>query len=296
MRPPELRALLDRRVVLLDGGMGSMLIAAGLEPGRAPEWWNLEHPERVEAVQRAYVEAGSDVVHTNTFGGSPLRLAAGGLAGRCREVAARAVEIARAACAGRALVAGDIGPSGHLLPPVGTATLDELADGFAEQAGALAEAGVDLISIETMSDLREALAAVAAARATGLAVVAMMTFERRKRGTFTVMGDPLVPSLAALAGAGADAAGCNCSVAADDMLAMVVEAAAASTVPLAAQPNAGQPRLTADGVAYDADPAAFARALAAMAAAGARLVGGCCGTTPDFIRAARTALDAGAAR
>ena len=102
MRPPELRTLLDRRVVLLDGGMGSMLIAAGLEAGRAPEWWNLEHPGRVEAVHRAYVEAGSDVVHTNTFGGSPLRLAAGGLAGRCREVNARAVEIARTACASRA--------------------------------------------------------------------------------------------------------------------------------------------------------------------------------------------------
>ncbi len=269
-----------------------MLIAAGLEPGGAPERWNLERSDRVEAVHRAYVEAGSDAVHTNTFGGNPLRLAATGMPGRCREVNLAAVAIARRACDGRALVAGDVGPTGHMLPPLGTATVDELREAFRAQVEALAEGGVDLISIETMSDRREALAAVEAARATGLAVHAAMTFERRRRGVFTIMGDPLVATLLELAGAGAAAVGCNCSVTSDEMLEMVREAASRLPVPLSAQPNAGRPRIGAAGVEYDATPGRFARDLAAMAEAGAALLGGCCGTTPEFIREARGALAA----
>lgn len=290
MRPAELAARLGERVLLLDGGMGSLLIAAGLEPGRAPEWWNLEHPDRVAAAHRAYVESGSDIVHTNTFGGNPLRLAAGGLAGRCREVNRRAAELARGAANGRALVAGDIGPTGHMLPPVGTATVAELTAAFAEQVEALVEGGVDLLSIETMSDLREARAALAAARASSLPVLVSMTFETRRRGVFTIMGDPLVGSLSTLAAEGATAVGCNCSVTSAEMLAMVRAAAPVLAAPLVAQPNAGQPRVTPDGVAYDASPDAFARDLLAMVAAGARAVGGCCGTTPAFIAAARAAL------
>ncbi len=290
MKPEELRALLDERVLLLDGGMGTLLMAAGLERGRAPEWWNLEHPERVEAANRFYVDAGSDVVHANTFGATPPKLAASGLAGRCREVNAAAVAIARRACGSKALVAGDVGPTGLMLTPVGNATIDQIADAYREQAQALAEAGADLISIETQYDLREATAAVEAAAATGLAVIASMTFEARKRGFFTIMGDPLAASLAALAEAGAAAVGCNCSVTSDVMLRMVEEAARSVQVPLSAQPNAGQPRVTPDGVAYDAAPERFAADLAAMARTGARLLGGCCGTTPEFIRLARAAL------
>ncbi len=291
MRPSELAALLRHHVVVLDGGLGSMLIAAGLPGGRAPEWWNLEHPDRVAAVHRAYVAAGSEIVHANTFGANPARLAAAGLGGRCREINAAAVALARDACAGRAWVAGDVGPTGDMLPPLGTATESELRAAFQEQAEALAEAGADLISIETMSDLREALAAVAAARTTGLGVHASMTFAVRPRGVFTVMGNPLVPSLAALATAGADAVGCNCTVTSTEMLAMVREAAPQLAVPLWAQPNAGQPTLTPEGVRYDTDPEAFARDIAAMVTAGARAVGGCCGTTPAFLASVRAALE-----
>jgi 5-methyltetrahydrofolate--homocysteine methyltransferase len=290
VNPDELRARLADRVLLLDGGLGSMLIAAGLEAGQAPDWWNLRHPERVAAVHRAYADAGADIVHTNTFGGNPARLAAAGLAGHCAEVNAAAAAIATRAVAGRALIAGDIGPSGHALPPVGSADLDELREGFRLQARALAGAGVDLLSIETMSDVREAVAAVEAAVETGLAVIASMTFEARRRGTFTVMGDPLVASLERLAAAGAVAVGLNCSVTADVMAGMVREAAAALGVPLAAQPNAGQPEMTADGVVYRADPEEFARQAVALVEAGARLVGGCCGTTPAFIERAAAAL------
>jgi 5-methyltetrahydrofolate--homocysteine methyltransferase len=296
VRPDEVRSRLSERVLLLDGGMGSLLMAAGLERGRAPEWWNLEHPERVEGAHRSYAEAGSDMVHTNTFGASPPKLSAAGLDGRCRDVVAAAVAIARGACGASTMVAGDIGPTGLLLPPVGGATIDEIGDAFREQADALAGAGVDLISIETMYDLREALAALAAARATGLPVLASMTFESRKRGFFTIMGDALGRSLVALTEAGADAVGCNCSVTSSVMVGMVAEARRSVDARLVAQPNAGQPRVTGGGTTYDASPEEFARDLMAMVAAGAGLVGGCCGTDARFIRAARVALDASGTR
>ena len=295
MRPEELRAVLERRVLLLDGGMGTLLMAAGLERGRAPEWWNIERPDRVEAADRGYAEAGSDIVHANTFGANPPKLAASDLTGRCREVNAAAVAICRKACGSKAQVAGDVGPTGLLLAPVGKASLDEIREAYREQAAALAEAGADLISIETQYDLREALAAVEASVATGLAVIASMTFESRKRGSFTIMGDPLVPSLLALSEAGAVAVGCNCTVTSPVMLGMIEEAGRSVNVPLVAQPNAGQPRMTPQGPAYDAAPAQFAADLAAMAKAGARLVGGCCGTTPEFIRLVRAALDTASA-
>jgi 5-methyltetrahydrofolate--homocysteine methyltransferase len=281
---------LAARPLLLDGGLGSLLIAQGLAPGCAPELWNLEHPERIEAVHREYAAAGSDIVHTNTFGANPPKLIAAGLGGRCREINARAVELARRACPNGVLIAGDIGPTGLMLPPVGTATEEELEDAFDDQAQALADSGVDLVSIETMYDLREALAALRAARQTGLAVIVSMTFEARKRGAFTIMGDALVPSLGALVEAGATAVGLNCSVTSSVMLEMVRPAPAAVAAPLAAQPNAGQPRVTPEGVVYDADPTAFADDLAEMVRAGIRLVGGCCGTNSSFIRAARAAL------
>jgi 5-methyltetrahydrofolate--homocysteine methyltransferase len=296
VRAEELRTRLERTVLLLDGAMGSLLMAAGLPPGRAPEWWNLEHPDRVAKAHRGYVEAGSDIIQTNTFGGSPSKLRAAGLGGRCREVNARAVEIARRASAGAALVAGDLGPTGLMLPPVGGATVEEMREALCEQAATLADAGVDLIAIETMYDLREALVAVEAARSTGLPVLASMTFESRKRGFFTIMGDPLAGSLAALADAGADAVGCNCTVTAQAMLAMVVEARKAVGGPIVAQPNAGQPRVTPEGTVYDESPEEFARGLAAIANAGARVVGGCCGTTAEFITHARAALDVAVGR
>lgn len=321
MTPAALRARLAAGPLLLDGGLGSLLIAGGLEAGRAPEWWLLERPDRIAAAHAGYVAAGSDVITTATFGASPPKLASAGLGGRCRELNALGARLAREAAAGggaapeRAaastgagvaaasgpaaapvLVAGDVGPTGLLLPPVGSADEAQLEAAFAEQAEALAAAGVDLLLIETMYDRREALAAVRAARRTGLPVLACLTFEARRRGFFTVMGDALVPSLRELAAAGADAVGFNCSVTSDVMVAMAAEAAPLAGAPLVCQPNAGQPRATPAGVVYDADPAAFARDLAAMAAAGARLLGGCCGTTPAFIAAARRALDEGSGR
>ena len=291
MNPTELSERLAARPLLLDGGLGSLLIAMGLEAGRSPDWWTIEHPERIGEVHRRYAEAGSDLVVTNTFGANPAKLAAVGLAGRCGELCERAVRIARQAVPAGTLVGGDVGPTGHMLPPVGTASEAEFEDAFARQASALAGAGVDVIVIETMYDVREALAAVRAARATGLAVVVSMTFDKKKRGFFTIMGNALGPTLSALAEAGASVVGCNCTLTSDTMVEAVVEAVRATDRPIVAQPNAGVPRATPDGVGYDATPDRFASDLAAMVAAGARMVGGCCGTDPEFIRKAREAID-----
>ena len=276
---------------MLDGALGTQLIDAGLASGRAPEWWVLEHPDRLAAVHRAYADAGADVVHACTFGASPLKLEQEGLGGRCAEINAAAVRLCREAVGERTLVSADLGPTGRLFAPMGQASEDELRAAFREQVEVLATEGVDLISVETMFDLREALLAVQEAVRVGLPVLASMTFSARKRGHFTMVGDRVVPSMRALVDAGASAVGFNCSVTSEPMLAMVREAVAGTDAAVVAQPNAGQPRATPDGIVYDAEAEPFARDLRSMVEAGARVVGGCCGTTPEFIRLTRDALD-----
>jgi 5-methyltetrahydrofolate--homocysteine methyltransferase len=291
-------ALIERlrhQILLLDGANGTELIAAGLPQGRAPEWWNLEHPERITAMHRRYVEAGSDLIHTNTFGANPPKLRGVGLEGRCAEINALAVQLAHAACTPQTWLAGDMGPTGLLLPPMGETTEEELLEAFTMQAQALAEVGVDLIAIETMYDLREARSAVKAAHGTGLPVFASMTFDQKKRGFFSMMGDSMENSLQELEAAGATAVGFNCSLSSEAMLTLVREATLLTKLPLIAQPNAGQPRPTPNGVVYDATPAAFGQDIVEIINAGARAVGGCCGTTPTFIKTLRELIDARAA-
>jgi methionine synthase I (cobalamin-dependent) len=278
-------AIRGARPLLLDGGLGSSLIARGLPQGAPPEAWVLERPDEVAAVHRAYVEAGSDAVHTCSFGGHPLRLERFGLAPRCEEIAARAVELARAS--GARFVIGDLGPTGEYLPPVGQGDLGVWRAGFERLGGALAGAGVDALHVETLSDRREALVALEALRsvAPGLPVLVSLTFERKQRGFFTVMGDPLGSALAALAAAGADAVGANCTLASADFAELAREARSAVAAPLVLQPNAGQPEIAAGATRYAQDPEAFAADMAGVAALGVEVVGGCCGTDPRFIAA-----------
>lgn len=288
------------RPLRLDGGMGSALIAKGLKQGQPPERWNIEHPDRVEAVHASYVAAGAEVIQTNTFGGNLLVLAQHGLDGQMAEINAAAVRIARRAV-GQAthpvprLVAGNIGPSGQLLSPVGDADPDALTESFARQAAALEAAGADLLAIETMTDLREALCALRGAlAATSLPVTVCLTFDRKKRGFFTLMGDRLEDAVKRLAEAGATAVGANCSVGSAVLLEATPLLVATCPVPVIVKPNAGLPELTADGLVYRQEPEAFARDMAAAARIGAAAVGGCCGTDARFI-AALSALLAHAA-
>jgi len=275
-----------------DGAMGSALIAAGLPHGMPPEAWLLTQAgaAAVAAVHAAHAAAGARVVLTATFGASQVRLADGPAAGATAAVCAAAVAIARRAVPADVLVAGDIGPSGALLAPYGELEPAAAQASFAEQAAALAGAGVDLLWVETMADLAEARAAVAGARegAPGLPVVATLTFERGR----TLFGDRPQDAAAALAELGAAAVGANCGTGFEAVLEVLPGLrAGAPGVPLVAKANAGRPVPGADGgVTYPAtsdDAASYARRAAEL---GASIVGGCCGTTAAHVAAIAGAL------
>ena len=281
------------KVLLADGAMGTQLQAAGLGPGEAPENWNLVRPAVLEGIAAAYIEAGSDLVHTNSFGASPLRLAAHGLADRCEQINRTAASAAIQGVAGRGLVSGSIGPCGRLLIPYGEVDPVEVLDGFRIQAAALVAGGVDMLTVETMTDLNEAVLAVQAAReAVGEGtVMASLTFEPTPRGWFTIMGNDIPTVVRELAAAGADAVGSNCGQGAEGMLALVGDFTAATDLPLLIQANAGLPILKNGEVHYPESPADMAAFLPELLAAGVKIVGGCCGTTPAHIAALRKALD-----
>ena len=263
--------------LLFDGGMGTMLQAAGLVAGEVPELWCLTHADAVTAVHRAYVESGSDVVTTNTFGANRLKLAG---AAAVDDVFAAAVACARAA--GARYVAADIGPTGALLRPLGTLSFDEAYDLFAEEARAAARAGADLFIVETMTDLAEAKAAYLACREnTDLPVIVTMTFGEDGR---TFLGTS--PEVAAVTfdALGADAVGINCSLGPTELLPLAKRMRAVTAKPLLVQANAGLPHVEGDATVYDIGPEAYADAARALVDAGVDLVGGCCGTTPAYIR------------
>lgn len=287
--PDRLR---DGPCLLLDGGLGSEMIARGLRVGTPPDLWTIERPEILDEIHRGYVEAGSEAVHANTFGANPIRLRAFGLEDRCADL--NRIAVARARASGARFVIADIGPTGEYLPPVGNGDASAWAQAFREQVRVLAEmdAPVDALHIETMSDLREAMVALEAARrfAPGIPALVSLTFDRKKRGFFTIMGDPLRDALVRLHEAGAVAVGANCTLASGDMR-VLAEEARALDVPLVIQPNAGQPRMQDARPAYDQSPEEFAEDVARVAVF-ASAVGGCCGTDPRFIGALRARMDA----
>lgn len=274
-----------------DGAVGTMLIAAGLPLGQAPERWTLERPDLLRDIARQYLDAGADLLTTNTFGASPLRLRAHGLENETDTLNVRAAEIAREAAAGRAYVAGSVGPTGLLLAPLGDVDPRVAGEGFQRQIAALAAGGVDLICIETMSDLEEASLAVRAARhaAPHLPVIVTLTFNPGPRGAVTIMGVTVQAACAALQAEGAHLVGANCGTGATAMRPVAEEFARFSTLPLVFQPNAGLPERHAGQLVYPQSCAAFAAEAAPLARVAA-IVGGCCGTTPAHIAALRGAL------
>jgi len=279
--------------LLGDGAWGTMLFTRGLPTGDAPERVCLERPELLTEIAGLYLEAGAEVVTTNTFGANPERLGLHGLAGQLEEICQAAVEAVRRAVGERAWVSGSIGPAGQLLAPLGKLDPAAASAGFARQASALAAAGADLLCVETMTDLAEAELAVRAARAAapGLPVVATMSFEATRRGFFTVMGASPKQAAVRLAAAGADAVGANCGDG-DTMAGIVREFRAHCGLPIAVRPNAGLPRLVDGALVHPETPEAMAARVPELLEAGVNLLGGCCGTTPEHIRALRRALDA----
>lgn len=280
-------ALAGRAYLLFDGGMGTLVQAAGLHTvHEVPDLLNLTHPDAIVAIQRQYVEAGADCITTNTFSANRLKLA--GTDATVAEVYAAAAANARAA--GARLVAGDIGPTGALLEPLGTLTFDEAFAIFAEQARAAEAAGCDLIVVETMADLLEAKAAVlAAVESTTLPVFATMTFGEDGR---TFLGTTPAIAATTLSALGASAVGLNCSLGPTELAPLVGELAPHDRALVMAQPNAGLPRIQDGETVFDVGPNEFAQAMEAILDAGATVIGGCCGTTPDHIAALRALIDA----
>lgn len=291
-----LEELLARKLVIADGAMGSMLIAKGISPGSCPELLSVEKPAEIIEIHLAYLQAGADIVITHSFGASEPKLARCGLAGRAEELNRAAAANARAAVeeAGPTdrprLVAGDIGPSGELLAPLGTMTAEQIEDVFYRQAQALADGGADCIIVETMSAVDEAAAAVRAGVRAGLPVIACMTFERGPAGYHTMMGTSPEEAVAAMTEAGATVVGTNCGGPIEDHIEIVRRMAAATTLPIISEPNAGMPRVEGGSVTYSHTPEDMASRVVELADAGARIIGGCCGSTPEHLAAMVDAL------
>jgi len=276
----------EKRRIIADGGLGTELQKRGLPPGDPPEAWNISRPEEVRAVALSYVEAGAEIILTNTFGGSPLKLAKVHLEGKGTEINRKGAEISKQAAGDRALVFASIGPSGEFMAPLGTVSEGEMIKGFAGQAGALAEGGADAIVVETMMDLGEAKAALRAAKeSTSLPVAVTLTFNKGPKGYATMMGARPDQVAAELEKAGADIVGANCGAGIDQMIELMKSMRSATVLPLWCKPNAGLPELIDGKTVYRETPERMASKLKDLFQAGANIVGGCCGTTPAHIRA-----------
>jgi 5-methyltetrahydrofolate--homocysteine methyltransferase len=274
------------KILIADGGWGTELQKRGLPPGEVPEAWNLSRPEDVLAVARSYVEAGADIILTNTFGGSPLKLAKVDLGDKLVEINRRGAEISKQVAGDRALVFASIGPSGEFMAPLGTISEADMVKGFAEQAQALAEGGADGIVVETMMDLAEAKAAVRATKeSTSLPVAVTLTFNKGPKGYATMMGIRPEQAAAELESAGTDIVGANCGAGIDIMIELMRLMRSATSLPIWCKPNAGLPELIDGKTVYRETPEMMASKLNALVQAGASIVGGCCGTTPAHIRA-----------
>lgn len=284
----DLPGLLRERILILDGAMGTMLQQNGMNPGHCPELFGIEHEEVLFNIHKEYLEAGADIIQTNTFGGSRYKLAEYGLADRVREINAAAVSIARRAAGSNGLVAASIGPTGKLLRPMGDVTFDDLYAAFAEQMVACAQAGADLISIETMTDIGEMRAAlIAAQQNTRLPVIAHMTFEdggRTMTGTDPVTAVIILEALQPLA------IGANCSGGARELLPVIQEMSRHTRLCLSVEPNAGLPLLVDGQTIFPDTPEEMAEYALRLKEAGANIIGGCCGTTPAHIQAIARAL------
>jgi 5-methyltetrahydrofolate--homocysteine methyltransferase len=285
-------SLLARAPLLADGAWGTQLQQL-LPPGSCLESLNLALPSAVESVARAYVEAGSDVILTNTFGGSRIALARHGLDARVADINRAGAELSLRAAGHRAVVFGSIGPSSRMLfmDEISAAALDEA---FEEQARALAAAGVAALVVETMTDADEAVLAVRAAKRTGLPVIASMVFDAGPARDHTMLGVSVADAVGRLAEAGADAVGANCGEGIAGAAALTARLRACTTLPVWIKPNAGLPEYDDGRIVYRIKASEYAEYTPALIAAGAGFLGGCCGTTPEFIREMRGRLGTGA--
>lgn len=291
-----LDTLTNRRLLVADGAWGTLLQAQGLEPGACPELWNVDEPEKVRSVAAAYAEAGADLVLTNTFGGSTLSLNRYSLAERTEELNAAGARLSLEG-AGEKLVAASIGPTGEFLPPMGSVSEQEMTIAFETQIRAILQAGVRILCIETMTALEEAVCAVRAARIVAkeislpVEVMATMTFTGTPKGYRTFMGVDCQTAVEKLSEAGADVLGSNCGNGIEQMVPIAVEFRRLTDKPLLIQPNAGLPEMKNGVTVFRQSPEHMAKWIPRLVEAGVSILGGCCGTTPEHIRAIRRQID-----
>jgi 5-methyltetrahydrofolate--homocysteine methyltransferase len=281
--------MIRARPVITDGAWGTQLQNLGLATGECPDSWNLTHPDRVKDVARRYVEAGSDVILTNTFRSNRIALAGYGLAGSAAALSRTGVELSRAAAGSGVKVFASMGPTGTMLM-TGEVGKEEISSAFEEQARAFAAGGADAVVVETMSDMEEARLALAAAQATGLPVVVSMVFDSGKEKDRTMMGATVEQVARELTEAGADVVGANCGLGIEGYIPIGKRLRMATDRPIWIKPNAGLPELVDGAIRYMTGPDAFAAHARLLREAGVHFIGGCCGTTPEFIRVLKSAL------
>ena len=278
--------LIEKRTVILDGGMGTELMKHGFSQGECPEKWNIEKPDVLKSIHRSYFEAGSDVVLTNSFGGSKLKLSSYGLEEMCYELNRQAGLLANAVKPKGKFVAGSMGPTGKFLWPQGDYTESEFEDAYGVQTKGLSDGGVDFILIETQYDLKEALCALRAARKNASCpVFVTMTFENYPKGFFTMMGNSVALCVKSLEDENVPVIGANCTLDSEDMAELIKSMRAATSLPLIAQANAGKATLTSEGeVSYSQGIKNYVKYVPQIIDNGAGIIGGCCGTDPGYIR------------
>jgi 5-methyltetrahydrofolate--homocysteine methyltransferase len=280
-------------VIVGDGALGTQLMQRGLKHGEPPEIFNVEKPQVIEEIAGLYLDAGAEIIETNTFGASPLRLEQFSLQKRMEELNRAAVEAVRRAVGDKAYIAGSVGPSAKNLEPLGDADPEQLFNNFAAQIRVLVAAGVDVICIETMMDLTEAVLAVEAACSVSaeIPVIATMTFNKTPRGFFTLMRNSIKDAADRLNNAGADIIGSNCGNGMESMVEIAREFRRHTKIPIIIQGNAGLPVKGENGLVYPETPEYMTGKAAELIDLGVQIIGGCCGTTPEHINAVRSLVD-----
>ena len=282
----------DSKIILFDGGMGTEIFKRGIKPGKLPDILNLEQSEIVTEIHKAYYDAGSDMCQTNTFGSSYMNLQKYKLENRIKEINERAIENLKKVCPPNHLIVGDIGPSGEYKPPIGKATYEQWYSSYLKQIKCL-EPGIDLWHIETISDIEEMVAAIQAVKEVSKKpIISSMTYKKTKRGFFTIMGNSLKDCIEKVENENVDVVGGNCTLGSKEMIELIKEMKNITNNPLSIKPNAGKPRLTQGGIThYDQSEQDFAKDILQIVKSGAKIIGGCCGTSPKTIKEIKMVLD-----